>query len=381
MATSANAGAAASLIQRLPQIQNYAAPTVMRLGDAQGQRSVSSAGAITADLTSPIVVGRVVLLQVDVDPNASYGAIDKMANPYDHYFWTVYDRDTNAQVTNDWSGSNRKRLVYPRAGHFRVECVYVNPRRGQTAPIKIEQDAVAEDPALAANLSSDSDYADAERQLVDDFKPYVESAAAGTGPLGITARFLAAVLREEIANTALLPGGSSVGRREGKITDVGAAIDKKAAGGNVDPKDIDRSLGVGQVKMSTAAMAEGVMTWTEQNPGGSAQRAPGRAQIDADFAKLSVGTLRDLLTILAWPKSNIAEAAKILAKLKNRPTRYPAMARADFGANARACQIIATEYNTGATNSAEVDAQPAEYGIRIWKYMSLPLMQKYFTNG
>ena len=88
-----------------------------------------------------------------------------------------------------------------------------------------------------------------------------------------------------------------------------------------------------------------------------------------------------MLTILAWPKSNIAEAANILAKLKNRPTRYPAMARADFGANARACQIIATEYNTGATNSAEADAQPAEYGIRIWKYMSLPLMQKYFTNG
>jgi hypothetical protein len=53
---------------------------------------------------------------------------------------------------------------------------------------------------------------------------------------------------------------------------------------------------------------------------------------------------REILTLLAGPRSNITTAARLLARLKNRPHRYPTMTRAAFGANERAVKIVATEY-------------------------------------
>ena len=65
---------------------------------------------------------------------------------------------------------------------------------------------------------------------------------------------------------------------------------------------------------------------------------------------------------LAWSKSAVDSVAKILAHLKNRANRYPGLSRTAFGANARAMQIVATEYNMGATNSPEPTARPTGYG-------------------
>jgi Domain of unknown function (DUF4157) len=353
-------------------------PIIMLLGADSGQQTGSATGTLTADLTSPIVVGRVVRFQTDIQPTASYNPPIILRNPYPYYIWKVFDRDTNAKVAEDWSPTNQKKIIYPRIGKFRVECILMDPNKGGTAPLTLDQDVVAEDPALAGSLSTNSDYNEAERELVDDFRSYVADAATATGTFGITARFLASILREEMANTNPWFWGSNKNYREEEISDADSSISSKAAGQSVPAKDLNRSIGVGQMKLSTAAMVQGLIPWIEADP---SNKIPARTQIEVNYSALSTTTMRNIHTALAWPKSNIKLVANLLTKLKNRPTRYSAMTRTAFGTNQRACEIIATEYNIGATNSTEALANPSDYGQRIWSYMSLPLIQNFFSNS
>lgn len=362
-------------------IHRSATPSVMFLTPASGQQSASPAGQLTADLTSPVVVGREVLLQSDISPTASFDmARLELRGPYPYYRWKVFDRLTKALVAEDWSATNHRSIAYPRVGQFRVECVLMDPSRGASPSVTIEQDAIAEDPALAGSLSSNKDYGEAERELVDDFGSYVQDAALGTGTQGVTARFVAAILREEIANTAFLPswlGPSNKASRANEISGVSSAIARRAAGQSVDVTEINKSIGVGQLRLSTAAMSQGLIPWIEQNP---RDKGPARAQIQANFSGLKTTTLADLRDLLAWPKSNIKTVASTLERLKNRSNRYPSLTRSAFGSNQRACEIIATEYNIGATNSPESAANASDYGRRIWGYMSLPILRKFFPN-
>lgn len=364
-----------------PIVHRASQPLIMRLSNLSGQQATSKAGTLTSDLTSPVVVGRFVKLQFDLAPDAPRSGADSIFyafGPYPFYIWRVFDRNTNVKIQEDFSGSNTKEIAYPKAGHYRVECIFMDTKAGATPAVTMDQDAVPEDPALASGLASDSDYSDAERELVDDFRSYVNDAATATGQFGITPLFLASVLREEIANTDPWPIlTANKAFRQKKIAKVEAAIGERAAGKESSVKDIDRSVGVGEIRLSSAAMAQGTIPWTEADP---ADKAAARAKISSDFGKLLPSTMLDLLTALKWPKSNIQTAATLLAKLKNRPNRYPSMDRAGFGATQRACEIIATEYNVGATNTPESGAQSSDYGQKIWRDMSASVLPKYFPN-
>ena len=371
----------------VPELQSplrrVSQPSVMFLTAASGQHvDAASSGGLTADLTSPIVTGRTVHFQFDVSPTASYTPATTLASPYPSYQWKVTDRDTGATVASATSATNEREIVYPRAGHFRVECVLTDPRKGKTPPVTLDQDVVDEDPKLAGSLDPDSDLAEAERELVDDLRAYVNDAATATGPQGITPRFLAAILRQEIANTNPTPSfvpfrDTNKESRTSELSGVDAAIKKKASGATVNMNDIDHSVGVAQVKLSTAAMHKGLIPWTEANP---VNKQPARATIATNFAALPTTSLSDLHALLAWPKSNIKTAADLLARLKNRPNRYPTMGRASFGVDQRACEIVATEYNIGPTTSAEPAAVASSYGKDIWSFMSVALIKKVFPN-
>lgn len=378
-------GRGAQFFSKTPAVQrqtsNVLPPAIQLLSDLNGEHKDSPAGGITADLTSPIVTGRVVRFQADVSPTATYTAPAVLRGPDPYYSWRVFDTATGNKVGDDYSPESKKGIVYPRAGSFRVECVYTDPNKGYTAAMTLTQTVVSEDPTLAGQLSSDSDEQEAEREIVDDLKGYIDSAAAATGPNGITPRFLACVLRQEIASTSTVPSWlrtwTNKDTRNSKLDDVKTALDKKAAGQNVDRKDLEKSIGVGQVKMASAAMAQGLIPWTEQDAN---NKNPGRQKISDDFAKLSTGQLNDLYTQLSWAKSNVTQVAALLTKLKNRANRYPTLTRATFGTNQRAGEIIATEYNVGATNSPEFRANSSDYGKNVWKAMSLPIMGR-FTNS
>ncbi|MFB9499737.1 hypothetical protein ACFFR6_22410 [Saccharothrix mutabilis subsp. capreolus] len=87
-----------------------------------------------------------------------------------------------------------------------------------------------------------------------------------------------------------------------------------------------------------------------------------------------------MITLLSWPKSNIATAARLLARLKNRSHRYPGMSRAAFGAHERATKIIATEYNLGGSRTPVAPANPSWYGDEARKNMNDPEMARTFPN-
>jgi hypothetical protein len=339
----------------------------------------SSTGKISSDLASPIVDGRAVRFQSDISPTATYTQPAPLINPYPYYLWRVFDKATNIKVTEDFTATNEKLVIYPNTGKFRVECTFVDPNKGFTPALILNQDVISQDPALTGLLSSDSDFKEAEIELVNDFIFYINDAAISTGSQGITSRFLACILRQEIANTAPIPILiTNKASRLNELSDVDTAIKRKVSGVSVPITDIDRSVGVGQIKLSTAAMMQGLFALIEQDPN---NRQEARTRISNEFSRLSIKNYADLLSLLSLPKSNIKMAADLLAKLKNRSNRYPSFSRATFGANQRACEIIATEYNLGATLSTEPSANASNYGKEIWSFMSLPLMQKFFSNS
>lgn len=82
--------------------------------------------------------------------------------------------------------------------------------------------------------------------------------------------------------------------------------------------------------------------------------------------KLSTSQMFYLWRKLAWSKSAVASVVRVLAHLKNRSNRYPSLSRAAFGANRQAMEIVASEYNLGATNSPETAAGPTWYGQAVY---------------
>jgi hypothetical protein len=336
-----------------------------------GQADASADRVLICDLSSPLVVGS----------QPRYEVVER-TYPSDAYIWTVTDRGNGSQVFLQRTTTPVLRITATRAGSFDVTVeAYVNraPAWGMPVPganrvgrLTLRQDVVAEDPYLTEFAARrDADSAAVSRELINDFRGYIVSAAAATGPTGITERFLAGVLLAEIAQR---PKAG----REQELAGVDADLRTLEGGGSLAPwSSTNRSLGVGQVRMSTAAMVTGATPWVEQD---RADRAPGRRQAEQNYDALTPAQKRQLFDLLRFPKSNIRVVAELLTRLKNRPNRWPALDATAFGGNARAVGVVATEHNQGATNSPAADAEPSDYGRNVWAMMNSEFLMHYFRN-
>lgn len=347
---------------------------VQRLSAAHGQHVSGGQADLTADLTSPIVVGTNVRFESRWGYVPGIGAGERI-----RYYWAIRDRDTNDLVLRTVTQNPSAILHYSRVGQYRVVHSLLVGEVGTGAAlsggrlvggVSMDQDVVAED-STVAQQSSDL------RELINNFRRYIIDAANSTGSLGITPLLLASVLRMEIENTTPFGISSTPWYRRHEIAGVESEIANRERGQAYAPDDINRSIGVGQIRMSTAAMLFGHITWRDQPR--TARRAT-RSSIARDFDALSTVTQRNILTELRWPRSNINAAARLLERLKNRPNRYPTMTRLIFGSNQRAVEIIATEYNAGSTTTLEADAGQNYYGQQIWTYMQESFMQSQFPN-
>lgn len=209
-------------------------------------------------------------------------------------------------------------------------------------------------------------------ELVNNLKDYVIDAAAATGPKGISARFLAGVMFAEI-------GARPKEGREEELATVENPIRDMVHGRLRMPWEFtNRSLGVGQVRMSTAAMVEGHTPWVDISKG---FHGVGVHASNSNFNLLDSETKAELFELLRWPKTNIQIAAKLLAKLKNRPHRYPEMTKGELGADDHALGVLATEYNMGGTDTPRHEAQPSEeYGKFVTDRMKFDFMKEHFSN-
>jgi hypothetical protein len=251
------------------------------------------------------------------------------------------------------------------------------------------------------------------REICEVFRDYIIAAAGATGPNGIPARLLAAVLFMEVwarpkdgSPKALTIRGKLDGQTYTPRLDALYESFRRTVGSPVyrlhlhDIRDVElelirgflnnlltgvlpgvpltdgtylhtgaKSLGVGQIAQTTAAMTTGKITWRDLN---EIARAPILDGIDDDFRALTGSDFHELFNILRFPKTNIVCAARLLEKIKNRPHRFPAMSARDVLTNPRAIGVIATEYNRGAYDTPLASMKLNGNGTRAVKYVVAP---------
>lgn len=335
------------------------------LGSKHGQHSSGSMADLVADLTSPITEGSKVRFEAFWAPPPSVTSGSKIS-----YRWAIKNRSTGKELSSFTSQKPKTRFSYPSTGKFTVEHSFIS-NGGTVNTVTLDQDVVAEN-SNVAKQSTDL------RELVNDFRQYIIASAKSTGTHGITPLFLASVIRMEIENTTPFGVLNTANYRQSEIEGVESEIDDKEAGKSFSPGDINKSVGVGQIRLSTAAQLFGDISWRDQD---RTNRSAARKLIKKDFEKLSTTALRNILTTLRWPKSNIQTAAELLARLKNRSHRFPTVKRTDFGTNKNAVEIIGTEYNGGGTTTPLVDAGSNFYGRNVWTFMQEKFMQTWFPNN
>lgn len=356
-ASAESGGATARAVQRTSDLDQF------------GQAASGVTRNLICDLTSPIRIGSQPFYRM-----AQHGDELWSANPRHTYQWTVRRRSNNAVVSQQVTATPEVRIPATAAGQFRIEAMVLSNGAASAATVSLDQDVIAEDAALTAGLATaDPRVAATMRELVNDFRQYIIDGAQATGPNGITPRVLASVLYIEVLNRPK-PG------REQEVNDVGAILTALERGEWVIAPEarMNHSMGVGQIRPATAAMVTGDTPMVDQD---RTDRDPARAQIQQNYEALPLETKRAIFTQLQWPKSNIRMAAQLLASLKNRAHRFPTLTRAQFAANRNAVGVVATEYNSGGTDTPAAQAAPADYGLWVWGQMTEPLIEAFFPNA
>jgi hypothetical protein len=250
------------------------------------------------------------------------------------------------------------------------------------------------------------------REICEDFHDYITAAAASTGPNGIPARLLAAVLfmeawarpKEGSPKARIIHGRLDGESYTPRVSAVWEAV-RRTVGSPVyrihlhDIRDVElelirgflndiitgiagapladgsylhtgkKSLGVGQIAQTTAAMTIGKIPWRDMTLGA---RATALDAIEDDFKALSGADFWEIFNLLRFPKTNILCAAQLLAKIKNRAHRFPALAARDVLTNPRAIGVLATEYHGGAYDTPLASFKEDSNGSRARDYVAKP---------
>lgn len=350
-----------------PAVRPARAETSRRFADGDlGQATSNAARHLICDLASPLAVGS--------EPRYRLGPPGAVrASAECQYRWTVRRRHDGYPIWQTVTAAPELRLTAAARGRYLVEVDILADGTPTGTCLSLDHDVEPEPGVLTTVLRGASPVvAQAVRELLTDFRRYIIDAAAATGPDGVTARFLASMLVIEILRR---PKEA----REGDLDEVGALLDTLDRGERVifPSEAIERPLGVGQIRLMTAAMVTGATPWIDED---TLDRRPARDQIKANFDALPPAAKRAIFTQLRWPKSNIAVAARLLATLKNRPGRYPALPRAQFAADPTAVGIVATEYASGRAGTPAPDASPSGYASWVWRQMQDPLVQRFFPD-
>ncbi|CAN7761600.1 hypothetical protein LJR130_007090 [Variovorax sp. LjRoot130] len=329
----------------------------------------------------------------------------------DEFIWRFADPATKLVSKTD-SGDTASWVTLPAAGTLETT-VFVRKTGTTLATVSLTQQVVepsADFRALATQLAiagAGADYLFTLREICLELKPYIDAAATATGPNGIPARLLAAILYREAFNRPKdgSPKADAIRLRlEGKdydprqqalveqltrqtgrtvnlqhlhdIRDVEIAMMRGFFNEIEDLSSFDprlltllyasrKTLGVGQIAQTTAAMVSGLITWRElTDPGKEAVLDA----IEADYRALSTSDKLGIFNGLRFPKTNIQFAAQLLAKLKNRAHRFPMMSMRDVLASDQAIGMIATEYNRGGFDTPLASMKNNAYGDRAVTY-------------
>jgi hypothetical protein len=259
------------------------------------------------------------------------------------------------------------------------------------------------------------DREDAIHELVSDLRSYIDAAVVASGPNGVPARLIAAILWLEMMmrwregtdgaerfRKALAEGRALTGPQPSQLEQTfgddddlirEVELEAVATGFNVIIGSsffhrffAGKSIGVGQLRQFIAAMMLCEVPWREKPPlsplgGNASERKEIDDEIESDYLALPMSKKVEIYNRLRFPKTNIALVARSLALLKNRPrtsttcgptttTRWPALTRQQMVGQERPCSVIATEFTRGATNSPAAASEIARYGEFAWRSMT-----------
>ncbi len=328
-----------------------------------GQIEQQNGLQLVSDLKSPIVAGTQV----------KYKIISNQK--YDRYAWSIIEKNTNKIIYKNESKKPEIRVVMEYSGEYVIRAECLSTKVDNTRLIELHQIFADEDPFLSKALKYENtlerekkeEYIAAFRELINDFRGFVIAAAKSTGALGITPRFLASILFWEIRNNP----------KSKRDLEIEYALTALKLGNWLSPKYQNISMGVAQVRLSTAAMTNKEIEMIDFD---KEKIAVQKEQINKEFSRLEPAIRENLVAQLEWPKSNVKHAAELLANLKNRPHRFPHLNRVAFANQEGPVCIIATEYNKGPTNTPVKDAGISDYGAAVWKMMHNPIVTNYFEN-
>ncbi len=220
------------------------------------------------------------------------------------------------------------------------------------------------------------------RELAEEHREAIIAGAQATGALGIPPALLAAVICLELL------------RHSRRLRRLELAVERRRLAGGATGglatagyrllamyrrvPFFEPSLGVGQLKLSTAAMLLGHLDWREPAP--ECWREHRRAAWQA-YEALAASTRRDIVAILGEPRRNIALAAQLLARLKNRQHRFPGLRAMALASDERAVKILVTEYNAGPLACACDKVVCSFISNTAWRLMTDRVISWSFGSG
>lgn len=381
--------------------------TVADLGEAHSTTlapPIDDEWALVSYLTQPLLVNSrqdyVVISSADSVP-VSPGSIA----PDLTYYWTVRNSASGWILHSEELDQGVFNWTPRGPGNYETK---VAVRSDTTEVVTLSLTQQVHDPPLAwqqaeAALVSNSAPASqlfAMREVCLELHDYIVAAATSTGTNGVPALLVAAVLfmeawgrpkdgspgadaiRRKLADSAYNPRADAAWEKLQRF------LDKKSYHLHLhdireveldlvreffnETNPVDRrytgakTIGVGQIAMTTAAMITGDTTWTDLN------ESTRKTQLDAieqAWRDLGFETKVDIFNMLRFPKQNAWVAAHLLAQIKNRSNRFPNVSAQDVLTNAQAIDIIATEYNRGAYDTPLADVHGNSNGRRAKQYV------------
>lgn len=236
---------------------------------------------------------------------------------------------------------------------------------------------------------------DSTREVLFELWGYILEGATATGAQGIPAQLVAALVYQQVLShpkefsiTRPIYIGPAV-----RSTELGwAAEDLNQPNSFHLSMQVDNALGVCQLRPETVAMLLGYTQWREK-PEVAKDRKTVDDQIHADFMALPPNTKIEIFNLLRFPKTNIALAARLLAKLKNRndPARFPQLTQQDLMTQNAAVNpappnhddailLIVTEYYIGAVKTPTDKAVPNSEARSVLKSMKDTYIKPFFRK-
>lgn len=349
--------------------QQRASQNVEKTGCLFGDVSVGISRHLICDLLSPITIGSEQKFELVQHRAEIWEEGTKMT-----YRWTITENDSGNIIHQETTDQPKLKKKADTPGKYKIEVLAMVNDAPTNIRITMNQWVIPEDSVLTVYLDTcAAEQAKAYREIVNDFKTYIIDAANETGRHGISPRFLAAVLLLEIYHRPKE-------KREREIecvTESFAILQRERW--LLPWQKVDRSVGVGQIRLSTLAMTTGKTPWIDQH---REDRKRERTQTEKNFEALRLDEKIDLFRLLKRPKSSISMTAKLLTRLKNRDNRYPAFTRRALSLDQHAASIISTEYNIGPSNSPSAEAMPSWHGEQVWEFMnSDKILIRYFPDS